>query len=124
MAELLSPELCWHCLHYYEWTTIALMWDNSGVGHNTIPDVTMTVIATSTGIGYNSERMLQLMATYRFELQNTPFPPPLDWVWVTSHPIWFEIGAQYEAAGDADWDLCRIWNGPWSQGGGWPTRWP
>ena len=124
MAGLLPPPLCWHCLHHTEWTTIALVWDNSGVAHDTVPDFLMTTMATATGIGYGSERFQALMNTYGWELVNTPFPPPLDWVWTTSKPLWWEIGAQYEEEGDANWDLCEVFNGPWSQGGAWPTRWP
>jgi hypothetical protein len=101
MADLLPPSYCWHCLHYLEWTTIAVIWDNSGVGHNTVPDFLMTTMATATGIGYNS-------------------PPPLDWVWTTSKPMWFEIGDQYEAEGDADWNLCEPFIGAWFKGAGWP----
>lgn len=124
MAILLPPPLCWHCLHYLEWTTIAVMWDNSGIGHDTIPDVLMTTMATATGIGYGSERFEALTKTYGWELTSQPLPPPFDWVWVTAAPQWWEIGAQYEAEGDADWDDCAIWAGPWAQGAGWPTRWP
>lgn len=124
MAEVLPADLSWHCFHYLEWTTIAVIWDNSGVGHNTVPDFLMTTMATATGIGYGSDRFNQLMKTWGWELVQTPAPPPLDWVWTTSKPWWWEIGAIYEAEGDANWDLCLIFNGPWSQGGAWPTRWP
>jgi hypothetical protein len=78
MADLLPPSYCWHCLHYLEWTTVAVIWDNSGVGHNTVPDFLMTTMATATGIGYGSERFNQLMETYGWVLVNTPVPPPLD----------------------------------------------
>lgn len=121
---ILPADLSWHCFHYLEWTTIAQVWDNSGITHDVVPDFLMTVIATATGIGYGSERFAQLMATYGWELENTPFPPPLDWVWTTSSSAWFEIGAIYEDVGDADWDLCLVFAGPWAQGAGWPERWP
>lgn len=120
MSLLLPPSHCWHCLHYLEWTTIAAMWDNSGVGHDTIPDFLMTTMATATGIGYNSERFTNLMQTYGWELINVPFPPPLDWIWVTAAPQWFEIGAQFDSEGDADWNLCRPFTGEWFKGAGWP----
>lgn len=120
MADLLPPSYCWHCLNYLEWTTIAVVWDNSGVGHNTVPDFLMTTMATATGIGYNSDRFIALMATYGWTLENTPFPPPLDWVWTTSSPMWFEIGAQYESEGDADWNECEPFIGLWFKGAGWP----
>lgn len=120
MADLLEAPYCWHCLNYLEWTTIAQVWDNSGVAHDTVPDFLMTTIATATGIGYGSERFQQLMATYGWELINTPFPPPLDWVWTTSKPLWWEIGAQYEEEGDADWNDCIPFTGLWFKGAGWP----
>ncbi len=124
MADLLPPELSWHCFQYLEWTTIAQIWDNSGVGHNIVPDFLMTIIADTTGIGYGSDRFNQLMETYGWELVNTPVPPPLDWVWTTSKPMWFEIGAIYDAEGDADWNLCRVLTGEWALGAGWPSPLP
>jgi hypothetical protein len=120
MTDLLPPSFCWHCLHYLEWTSIAVIWDNSGVGHDTVPDFLMTTMMTATGIGYNSPRFLQLMETYGWTLVNTPAPPPLDWVWTTSKPMWWEIGEQYEAEADADWNLCEPFIGAWFKGAGWP----
>lgn len=122
--NVLAPDLSWHCFHYLEWTTLAVIWDNSGVGHNTVPDFLMTTMATSTGIGYNSERFILLMETWGWTLVNTPAPPPLDWVWTTSLPAWWELGAIYEAEGDADWNLCRVFTGLWAKGAGWPDPLP
>ena len=119
-----GPEFCWHCQHHIEWVTIEQCWDNSGVTHTNIPDATMTLICVVSGIGYESERHLILMAALGIVKTETGLPPPLDIVWFAGNDWWWHLGAIYDGVGDPDWDECEFFLFPGAQGAGWPVRWP
>ena len=124
MTQLLPPNLGWHCMNSLEWETIYILWDGSAPFHSVMPSLGMDIIATGTGIGYRSDRFEALMVTYGWELLPTGLPAPLHEAWYTTSPIWYEIGSQYESEGLPDWSKCRVFNGPWAQGGSWPVFWP
>jgi len=100
------------------------MRDTSAPAYTTCPDVVVEAAAILSGIGYESERFTACMLTFGWVKTTTPFPPPLDVVWVTSEPHWFQLVEQINDGGAPDYDNCAIFKFPGFQGAAWPIRWP
>lgn len=124
MALLLPRSKCWECFAYQEWFLLQAIRDTSFPLYTSCPDVVVQPAALLSGIGYKSERFYACMNTYGFVETTLPIPPPLDVVWLTSEPIWFELVDQINEGGPPDWDDCAIMKFPGFQGGAWPRRWP
>jgi len=121
---LLPAIYCWQCLAYVDWFWFSLLWDNSAPFHSAINDVVMQLACLTAGMEYKGERMTGWVNTYGMIEVTTSLPFPFDHYWDSMNTTWYEMGAQYDVFGDANWDECAVFKFPGNQGGAWPPRWP
>lgn len=121
---LLPSGYCWHCLEYTDWFWFSLIWDSSAPTHAAVHDVAMQLACTLSGMEYKGERFETWRQLYGLIEHETGLPFPFDHYWAAGSDMWWEMGAQYDIEGPADWDQCLLFKFPGDQGGAWPVRWP